>query len=264
PAVTVDLTGKTVVVVRANIGLWFEASKHIAGMDPERLILACRNEEKGKEAITGLANFGSVMAFTDKCARELDRLEILIGNAGMSPFGRYGVVEDWETFLHTNNFGPGLLAIHLFLKMIEAARMIHLRIVVAASDVHYWTTFEDELVELPNIHAKLLSKEYCTPEIMKRRYFDSKLLNMLFAWAFQQRLPPPTIAVNSVNPGFCISNLPSSLHEVYQEADAKQEDELMEMGSRQRVFSAVGGRTTRTSFEERAYRSRRSLRNAIL
>ncbi|PBK65089.1 hypothetical protein ARMSODRAFT_978514 [Armillaria solidipes] len=270
----------TVVVVRANIGLGFEASKLSAGMNPGRLILACRNEEKGKEAvlresvvselqtrlkrlqndtdyskaepwIIDLANFGSVTVFTDKCARELDQLDILIENAGMSPFGRYDVVEDWETFLHTN-FGPGLLVIRLFPKMIETARRfgIHSRIVVVASD--------DELVELPNILAKMSSKEYCTPEIMKRRYFDSKLLNVLFGWAFQQRLPPSTIAVNSVNPGFCVSNLRSSLHEVYQEADAKQEDELTEMGSRQRMFSAVGGRTTRTSFEERAYRSRRT------
>ncbi|KAK0443285.1 hypothetical protein EV421DRAFT_543142 [Armillaria borealis] len=195
-----------------------------------------------------LANFGSVTAFTDKCARELDRLDILVENAGMSPFGRYDDVEDWETCLRTNNFDPGLLAIRLLPEMVGAARRfgIHPRIVVAVNDVHYWTTFEDELVELPNIHAKLLSKEYCAPETMKRRCFDSKLLNVLFAWAFQQRLPPSTIAVNSVNPGFCISNLRSSLYEVYQEADAKQEAELAfttedSEGSRQLVFRAVGG-----------------------
>ncbi|KAK0443281.1 hypothetical protein EV421DRAFT_2019226 [Armillaria borealis] len=43
------------------------------------------------------------------------------------------------------------------------------RIVVVASDVHYWTTSEKELFESPNILAKLSSKESCTPEIMKRR-----------------------------------------------------------------------------------------------
>lgn len=85
PVVTVDLTGKTVVVVGANIDLRFEASKHFARMNPERLILTCRNEEKGKETvlriqkdtdyskaelwIIDLANFGSVTAFADKCER---------------------------------------------------------------------------------------------------------------------------------------------------------------------------------------------------
>ncbi|KAK0443239.1 hypothetical protein EV421DRAFT_1710192 [Armillaria borealis] len=262
PVVTVDLTGKTVVVIGANIGLGFEASKHFARMNPERLILACRNEEKGKDAllrlqedtdyskaelwIIDLANFGSVTAFADKCARELDRLDILVENAGMAPFGRYDVVEGWETCLYTNNLGPGLLAIRLVPKMIGTARRfgVYPRIVVVASDVHYWTTFEKELVESPNILAKLSSKEYSTPEIMKRRYFDSKLLNVLFARAFQQRLPPSTITVNSVNPGLCISNLRSKLPEEYQEANAKQEAELAfttEEGSRQLVFSAVGG-----------------------
>ena len=49
PAVTVDLTGKTVMVARA-IGSGFEASKRLAGIDPKLLILACRNEEKCKDA----------------------------------------------------------------------------------------------------------------------------------------------------------------------------------------------------------------------
>lgn len=50
PVVKVDLTGKVVVVVGANTGLGFEAAKHFAEMNPARLILACRNAEKGEEA----------------------------------------------------------------------------------------------------------------------------------------------------------------------------------------------------------------------
>lgn len=115
-----------------------------------------------------LTNFESVMAFTDKCARASSTgLIYWLRMQGCPPFGRYDVVEDWETCLHTNNFGPGLLVIRLVPKMIETARRFGIpdpRIVVAASDVHYWTTFEDELVELANILARLLSKEYCTLE----------------------------------------------------------------------------------------------------
>lgn len=50
PVVKVDLTGKVVVVVGANTGLGFEAAKHFAEMNPARLILTCRNAEKGEEA----------------------------------------------------------------------------------------------------------------------------------------------------------------------------------------------------------------------
>jgi retinol dehydrogenase-12 len=49
----IDLTGKTVVVVGANVGLGFEAAKHFASMNPKRLVLGCRNQEKGQAAIQG-------------------------------------------------------------------------------------------------------------------------------------------------------------------------------------------------------------------
>jgi retinol dehydrogenase-12 len=51
PLVTSDLKGKTVVVVGANAGLGFEASKHFATMNPGRLILACRSQSKGQTAL---------------------------------------------------------------------------------------------------------------------------------------------------------------------------------------------------------------------
>ena len=53
PVVHVDLTGKTVVVVGANVGLGFETAKHFAKMNPKRLVLACRSQEKGQAAIQG-------------------------------------------------------------------------------------------------------------------------------------------------------------------------------------------------------------------
>lgn len=51
PLVTSDLKGKTVMVVGANTGLGFEASKHFSRMNPARLILACRNLSKGEAAV---------------------------------------------------------------------------------------------------------------------------------------------------------------------------------------------------------------------
>ena len=53
PVEHIDLTGKTIVVVGANVGLGFEATKHFASMNPKRLVLGCRNQEKGQAAIQG-------------------------------------------------------------------------------------------------------------------------------------------------------------------------------------------------------------------
>ena len=51
PVTRADLTGKTVVVVGANTGLGYEATKHFASMNPERLILACRSQQRGTAAV---------------------------------------------------------------------------------------------------------------------------------------------------------------------------------------------------------------------
>lgn len=51
PVVTADLTGKTVLVTGANSGVGFEASKHFAKMNPDRLILTSRDAAKGAEAL---------------------------------------------------------------------------------------------------------------------------------------------------------------------------------------------------------------------
>jgi len=53
PLATEDLSGKTIVVTGANVGLGFEAAKHFARMNPGKLILACRSREKGEKALAG-------------------------------------------------------------------------------------------------------------------------------------------------------------------------------------------------------------------
>ncbi|KAG7439188.1 NAD(P)-binding protein [Guyanagaster necrorhizus] len=245
--VTADLTGKTLVLIGANAGLGFEAAKHFARMNPARLVLTARDEVKGKEALTRIqqdtgyskaelwiidvANFKSVITFADKAERELDRLDILVENAGMATW-EYGQVEGWERTLHTNNLGPGLLAIRMIPKMLETARKHSVipRLVIVASDVHYWTKIEKDVIASPRILAKLSDKQY--------------LLNVLFARSLQLHVPSsPAITVNSVNPGFCFSGLRTGIRAEEAKAMRKEEEELCfttEEGSRQLVYGAVG------------------------
>jgi NAD(P)-dependent dehydrogenase (short-subunit alcohol dehydrogenase family) len=94
----VDLTGKTVVVIGANVGLGFEAAKHFASMNPKRLVLGCRSQEKGQAALqaiqaTGfknaelslvdLAQFASVSTFADNFIRDNAQIDILVYNAAV-------------------------------------------------------------------------------------------------------------------------------------------------------------------------------------
>lgn len=48
--VNADLTGKTVVIVGANTGIGFEATLHFASMKLAKIIMACRNIDKGNAA----------------------------------------------------------------------------------------------------------------------------------------------------------------------------------------------------------------------
>ena len=48
-----DLSGQTVLVIGANVGLGLEAAKHLARMGPGKLVLACRSIEKAEDAGKG-------------------------------------------------------------------------------------------------------------------------------------------------------------------------------------------------------------------
>ncbi|KAK7458152.1 hypothetical protein VKT23_010060 [Stygiomarasmius scandens] len=280
PVVSADLSGKTVIVTGANTGIGLEAAKHFARMNPGKLIIACRSQEKGEDAkkeivkdtncqnvepwILELSNFATVKAFVDRAEAELDRIDYLIENAGVAIPGKYSVTEDgWETTCtpgqrpssDTPCSSPPP-------QMMETAKKYATfpRLVVVSSNTHYWSTIEKEILDAPK--GKLLetfsSQEYCSrdPAILGNRYQDSKLLNVLFVRALTARLPfpspngdPPTITPVAINPGFCLSSLRRGFagdeHREQREAFAKMEREMAftaEEGSRQIMYGALGGR----------------------
>lgn len=52
PVLTADLTGKSVLVVGSNTGIGLETAIHFARMNPARLIVTCRNEQKGWDTVS--------------------------------------------------------------------------------------------------------------------------------------------------------------------------------------------------------------------
>jgi len=263
PVEKVDLTGKTVIVVGANGGLGFEASKHFASMRPARLILACRSQSKGQAALerikaeTGcttaevwiidLTEFASVQRFADQFARDGGRLDILVANAAVI-LDKYEETKDgWETCLQVNCLSMPLLALLLLPHMVRTGSEHSTvpRIVVVASDVHYWASIEKRVLEAPNILTTLGSKSYCTPKAMAdQRYFLTKMLNILFVRALNDRIAASTpLVVNAVNPGFCYSNIRQSFKGFQTVVNYLMEKTVAlptEAGSRQLVWAAIG------------------------
>ncbi|KAJ3986640.1 hypothetical protein F5890DRAFT_956913 [Lentinula detonsa] len=231
-----DLTGKVVVVTGANTGLGFEAAKHFAQMNPKKVILACRSEEKGEQAVqkivrTGymraevwlldLSSFDSVQAFADRFEKEGGgRLDILVENAAVAPLESYQKTKDgYMTTIQVNALAPSFHSLLMLPHMIRTAEEhpeTSPRIVFVSSGLHESSTLSTdiskEILAQPNFIDALSSLEYFNQIPTDNHYSDTKLLNIFFARALQTRLSKfCPIVVNSVDPGYCISDLRRSI-----------------------------------------------------
>ncbi|KAF8483532.1 hypothetical protein DFH94DRAFT_626525 [Russula ochroleuca] len=263
PVEHVDLTGKTVVVIGANAGLGFEAAKHFASMNPKRLVLGCRSQEKGQAALqaiqaTGfknaelalvdLARFASVSAFADTFIRENAQIDIFVQNAGIL-VTRYSASEDgWEESIQVNHLSGMMLILLLLPCLVKAASSgtsPNPRVVIVSSEVHYQTKFSKKEVESDKILQKINDKNYCTLRVILDRYNLSKLLNIFFVRELTKRLPANSpVIVTAVNPGFCKSQLTRNMPLFLRPIGRLMEILLArtaEEGSRNLVWGAVGG-----------------------
>ncbi|XP_054933561.1 retinol dehydrogenase 12-like isoform X2 [Dermacentor andersoni] len=125
----VDMAGKTVIITGANTGIGKETARELARRNA-RVILACRNPVKAKEAAddihasTGrsvvlmqldLCSLNSVRQFARHVLATEPRLDVLILNAGMmSPPNREETEDGFEATFQANHLGHFLLT-HLLL-----------------------------------------------------------------------------------------------------------------------------------------------------
>lgn len=169
PYPTKKYTGKTILVTGANVGLGFESARHFVRLDAQKVILACRNMEKGeaaKESILksekkssdvievwklDLADYQSVKDSAKK-AQSLDRLDVLVENAGIVT-SKWNMTEDNESTITTNVVSPMLHAMLLLPKLRETVVKFNTlpRLVFIGSFVHWMTAFpertEDNIFE---------------------------------------------------------------------------------------------------------------------
>ena len=203
---------KNVIITGGNSGLGFETAKKIAAASNDfRVILACRNREKGEDAKNKIvsetgnenvlfmeldtASLDSVRKFAaDYAASDFGKIYALLCNAGIS--GQHeGITSDgFDVVFETNHLGHFLLA-NLMLPYMEDNGMIF----ATSSDMHdspmgkmEWEG-TDRLAHPDNKFAK---------ETI--RYSYSKLCNLYFIYELAERAPQ--LRVNAFNPGMMVTN----------------------------------------------------------
>ncbi|KAL2754838.1 hypothetical protein ACRALDRAFT_1071479 [Sodiomyces alcalophilus JCM 7366] len=226
-AANVRLDGKTAIVTGANVGLGLEAAKELAAHGLARLILAVRTIAKGEEARLQILaqspgvevlvwaldheSFDSIDEFGRRVAK-LDRLDIVILNAGVKNVDYVESKTGHESHVQVNHLGTALVSVHMLAPLDRTAKALGApgRLTIVSSENHFWAKFKER--KAPNMLAELDTYRDCFRGLDKaniERYSTSKLLNVLWMRELSDRARKMQldIVINTVNPGFCASSL---------------------------------------------------------
>jgi light-dependent protochlorophyllide reductase len=219
----------TVIITGANIGLGFECARALVATREWHVILACRNAERGRDAVKrlfarswyknieamvlDLGSLASIRAFAAAYAERIDLppLTALVCNAGTQVVsGLSRTTDGFETTFGVNHLGHFLLA-NLMLRQMAAPA----RIIFVSSGTHNPAEstgmppprFRDaRLMAYPERDAEAIAEK---PGVSGRRaYSTSKLCNVMCAYEMSRRLrleglssPDAPITVNAFDPG---------------------------------------------------------------
>lgn len=195
---------QTAVVTGANSGIGLETARGLARAG-FHVVLLCRNQGRAEAAkadidasVDGastdivLADLG-VQADVRRVAAELeaklDRLDVLVDNAGLTVRKRERTAEGHDQMLAVNHLGPFLLT-NLLLPLLE--RSAPSRIVVVASEAHKFRKLKVDDLEAEQRGYGILGLP---------RYGETKLMNILFVHELAKRLEGTGVTVNAVHPG---------------------------------------------------------------
>lgn len=200
-----DLTGTITIVTGANCGIGFETAKALADKG-SRIILACRSEARGSEAldsllkenpkrkveleILDLSSLASVRSFADRVNRKIDKLDILVNNAGLC-IGPCVTEDGYEMHFGVNHLGHFLLTNLLLDKLKKAPEA---RVINVSSEGHRLGKFDPSKLKEPYNGWKMIA------------YGNSKLCNILFTRELSERLQGTNVKTFSLHPGAIATN----------------------------------------------------------
>jgi NAD(P)-dependent dehydrogenase (short-subunit alcohol dehydrogenase family) len=206
-----DQSGRVALVTGANSGLGLVTARELA-RGGARVVMACRNEAKGKEAVRAvealapggevelesldLASLDSVRAFAERVLERHPAMDLLINNAGVMATPRRETADGFELQLGTNHLGHFALT-GLVLDALEGRG--DARVVTLSSGAH-----RGGRIAFDNLAGR---RHY----FRWSAYSQSKLANLMFALELDRRLRATGSAIKSLaaHPGWSATNLQS-------------------------------------------------------
>ena len=207
PGAVPDLSGKTMLITGGNSGIGFEAAKILASQNA-KVVIACRNEAKGKQALAKIIDLGkgrcelltldladsaSIRAAAKEARERLGAITALINNAGVMQTPKQKTKDGFEMQLGVNHLGHFLWTA-LMLGQVDEREG---RVVTIASIAHKFGRIDfDDL---------MMDAGYDPT----RSYLRSKLANLLFAQELHRRLEAAGSRIKSIacHPGYSATPL---------------------------------------------------------
>ena len=139
-----SLEGKTIIITGGNTGLGFISAVEMSKLKPEKIIMACRSEQRATDAIRDiqkqvpgaplewipldLNDLASVKQFAETFNAKYDKIDILLNNAGIMALPeRETTAQGYEKQIGVNHLGHFLLTTLLMdkIKASPSARIVN-------------------------------------------------------------------------------------------------------------------------------------------
>jgi len=198
------MQGKVVVVTGGNAGIGKEAAVDLARAGAT-VVITARDRERGRRALDDvrdrsgnqgvdvmdldLASFASIRRFADDLLGRVDRLDVLLNNAGLTLSKRSETEDGLETTFGVNHVGHFLLT-KLLLDKLEA-NPGGARVVNVSSHAHKLARTGLDFDDLQTERSYAGFQVYCR----------SKLANVYFTRELSRRVGDG-VTVNALHPGF--------------------------------------------------------------
>ncbi len=199
------LKNKTALVTGANFGMGMATVRALSDMGA-RVIMLCRSEKRGKEALErllsedtsrtlelilcDLGDYDSIRNFANIVRSNYDHIDIIVNNAGFISLDRQETKEGLERQFGINHIGHFLLTMSLLDLMGEGGRIVNV-----SSGAH----------KVGKIHFDDINLHKGFNVITA--YSQSKLANVLFTRELARRVKDRGITVNCCHPGAVATNI---------------------------------------------------------